>query len=64
MPPFAKMRATPPHLIDVVADRMNAGANPSAIRFLTGDTAIVISEGGIIFPGQEAVASEGLIRAS
>src|ERR1700691_1846269 len=38
--------------------------HPSAIRFLTGDTAIVISEGGIIFPGQDAVASEGLIRAT
>src|SRR6202161_2209019 len=38
--------------------------HPSVIRFLTGDTAIVISEGGIIFPGQDAVASEGLIRAT
>src|SRR6202034_4207152 len=37
--------------------------HPSAIRFLTDDTAIVISEGGIIFPGQDAVASEGLVRA-
>ena len=38
--------------------------HPSSIRFITGDTAIVISEGGIIFPGQDAVASEGLIRAT
>ena len=38
--------------------------HPSAIRFLTNDTAIVISEGGIIFPGQDAVANEGLIRAT
>ena len=38
--------------------------HPSSIRFLTGDTAIVISEGGIIFPGQDAVAGEGLIRAT
>ena len=38
--------------------------HPSAIRFLTDDTAIVISEGGIIFPGQDAVASEGLVRAT
>ena len=38
--------------------------HPSAIRLLTSDTAIVISEGGIIFPGQDAVASEGLIRAT
>jgi uncharacterized protein (TIGR02246 family) len=29
--------------------------HPAAVRFLTGDTAVVISEGGIIFPGQEAV---------
>src|SRR6202167_812589 len=37
---------------------------PSSIRFLTDDTAIVISQGGIVFPGQDAVASEGLIRAT
>ena len=34
------------------------------VRFLTDDTAIVVSEGGIIFPGQDAVASEGLVRAT
>jgi uncharacterized protein (TIGR02246 family) len=38
--------------------------HPSAIRFLTGDTAVVISEGGIIFAGQDAVAAEGLVRAT
>jgi uncharacterized protein (TIGR02246 family) len=38
--------------------------HPSAIRFLTDDTAIVISEGGIIFPGQDAVASERMVRAT
>jgi uncharacterized protein (TIGR02246 family) len=38
--------------------------HPAAIRFLTGDTAVVISEGGIIFPGQEAVARERLVRAT
>ena len=38
--------------------------HPSAIRFLTDDTAIVISEGGIVFPGQDAVASGGLVRAT
>jgi uncharacterized protein (TIGR02246 family) len=38
--------------------------DPAAIRFLTNDTALVISEGGIIFPGQDTVASEGLVRAS
>ena len=37
---------------------------PQDVRFLNEDTAIVISEGGIIFPGQDAVASEGLIRAT
>ena len=38
--------------------------HPSSIRFLTDDAAIVISEGGIIFAGQDAVASEGLVRAT
>jgi uncharacterized protein (TIGR02246 family) len=39
-------------------------ACPVNVRFLTGDTAIVVSEDGIIFPGQDAVASERLVRAS
>ena len=39
-------------------------ARPVNVRFLTGDTAIVVSEDGIIFPGQEAVASERLVRAT
>jgi uncharacterized protein (TIGR02246 family) len=34
------------------------------VRFLTGDTAIVVSEDGGIFPGQDAVASERLVRAT
>ena len=34
------------------------------VRFLTGDTAVVISEDGIIFPGQDAVARERLVRAT
>ena len=38
--------------------------HPAAVRFLTGDTAVVVSEGGIIFPGQDAVASGGLVRAT
>jgi uncharacterized protein (TIGR02246 family) len=38
--------------------------HPADIRFLSDDTAIVISEGGIIFPGQNAVTSEGLVRAT
>jgi uncharacterized protein (TIGR02246 family) len=39
-------------------------AHPVNVRFLTGDTAIVVSEDGIIFPGQDAVASERLMRAT
>ena len=39
-------------------------AHPVDIRFVTDDTAIVISEDGIIFPGQDAVASGGLVRAT
>ncbi|MGH3250440.1 MAG: hypothetical protein ACRDOI_30130 [Trebonia sp.] len=50
------------------ADRYLPGSraadHPSGIRFLTDDTAIVVSEGGIIYPGQDAVASEGLVRAT
>jgi uncharacterized protein (TIGR02246 family) len=37
---------------------------PQDIRFLTDETAIVVSEGGIVFPGQEVVASEALVRAT
>ena len=39
-------------------------ARPVDVRFLTGDTAIVVSEDGIVFPGQDAVASERLVRAT
>jgi len=39
-------------------------ARPVDVRFLTGDTAIVVSEDGIIFPGQDAVASERLVGAT
>jgi uncharacterized protein (TIGR02246 family) len=38
--------------------------NPQDIRFLTDETAIVVSEGGIIFPGQDVVPSEALVRAT
>jgi uncharacterized protein (TIGR02246 family) len=38
--------------------------HPADIRFLTDDTAVVISEGGIIFAGHDAVASTGLVRAT
>ena len=39
-------------------------ARPGDVGFLAGDTAIVVSEDGIIFPGQDAVASERLVRAT
>ena len=39
-------------------------ARPVGVRFLAGDTAVVVSEDGIIFPGQDAVASECLVRAT
>ena len=39
-------------------------AHPVDVRFVTDDTAIVVSEDGIIFPGQDAVASERLVRAT
>ena len=37
---------------------------PQDVRFPNADTAIVISEGGIVFPGQDAVSSQGLVRAT
>jgi uncharacterized protein (TIGR02246 family) len=37
---------------------------PQDVRFLNEDTAIVISEGGIVFPGQNAVPGEGTVRAT
>jgi uncharacterized protein (TIGR02246 family) len=37
---------------------------PRDVRFLNEDTAIVISEGGMVFPGQNAVPSEGTVRAT
>ena len=37
---------------------------PRDVRFPNKDTAIVISEGGIVFPGQNAVPSEGTVRAT
>lgn len=36
---------------------------PENVRFLTEDTAVVISEGGIAFPGQDAVSSGSTVRA-
>jgi uncharacterized protein (TIGR02246 family) len=41
-----------------------AADQPVNVRFLTGDSAIVVSEGGIMFPGQDAVARERLVRAT
>ena len=37
---------------------------PQDVRSPNEDTAIVISEGGIVFPGQNAVPSEGTVRAT
>jgi uncharacterized protein (TIGR02246 family) len=37
---------------------------PQDVRFLDEDTAVVISEGGIVFPGQNAVPSERTVRAT
>jgi uncharacterized protein (TIGR02246 family) len=47
-----------------VGEKTREAARPVDVRFLTGDTAIVVSEDGIIFPGQDAVASERLVRAT
>ena len=41
-----------------------ATEHPVDVRFLTDDTAVVIGEGGIIFPGQDAVPGERLVRAT
>ncbi|MFY9930970.1 MAG: SgcJ/EcaC family oxidoreductase [Streptosporangiaceae bacterium] len=41
-----------------------ATEHPVNVRFLTDDTAVVIGEGGIIFPGQDAVPGERLVRAT
>ena len=37
---------------------------PQDVRFVNDETAIVISEGGIVFPGQDVVPSEALVRAT
>ena len=37
---------------------------PQDVRFPNEDTAIVISEGGVVFPGRNAVPSEGMVRAT
>jgi uncharacterized protein (TIGR02246 family) len=37
---------------------------PQDIRFLTDETAIVVSEGGIVFPGQDGDPSEPSVRAT
>jgi uncharacterized protein (TIGR02246 family) len=41
-----------------------ATEHPVDVRFLTDETAVVIGEGGIIFPGQDAVPGERLVRAT
>jgi uncharacterized protein (TIGR02246 family) len=37
---------------------------PRDVRFLNEDTAVVVSEGGIVFPGQDSVPTEGMVRAT
>ncbi|HXL94961.1 MAG TPA: SgcJ/EcaC family oxidoreductase [Streptosporangiaceae bacterium] len=37
---------------------------PVSVRFLTDDTALVVSEGEILFAGQDSVASERTVRAT
>jgi uncharacterized protein (TIGR02246 family) len=44
--------------------RSRVASCPVNVRFPAGDTAIVVSEDGIIFPGQDAVARERLMRAT
>jgi uncharacterized protein (TIGR02246 family) len=38
--------------------------HPQDVRFLTDEAAVVVSEGGIVFPGQDAAPSDGLVRAT
>jgi uncharacterized protein (TIGR02246 family) len=38
--------------------------SPQDVRFLSNETAIVVSEDGILFPGQDVVPSEALVRAT
>jgi uncharacterized protein (TIGR02246 family) len=38
--------------------------NPRDIRFPTDETAIVVSEDGVVFPGQDVVPAESLVRAT
>jgi uncharacterized protein (TIGR02246 family) len=38
--------------------------HPQDIRFLADETAIVVSEDGILFPGQDVVPSAALVRAT
>lgn len=37
---------------------------PQDVRFPNKDMAIVIGEGGVVFPGQDAVSSERMVRAT
>jgi uncharacterized protein (TIGR02246 family) len=39
-------------------------SHPQDIRFLTVETAIVVSEDGVLFPGQDDVPSEAMVRAT
>jgi len=37
---------------------------PQDVRFPNEGTAIVVSEGGVVFPGQDALPSQSLVRAT
>ena len=37
---------------------------PQDVRFLNEQTAVVVSEGGVVSPGQDAVPSQSLVRAT
>jgi uncharacterized protein (TIGR02246 family) len=36
---------------------------PQDVRFLNEQTAVVVSQGGVVFPGQDAVPSQSLVRS-
>jgi hypothetical protein len=65
VPPVSPIRTDPHEYgrgVRGPAQGSRVAARPVEIRFLTGDTAIVVSDDGIIFPGQDAVARERLVR--
>jgi len=42
----------------------NVTGQPIDVRFLSADVALVLTEGGVLLPGETAVAQERAIRAS